>query len=151
MRFRKRIYVSAMSDQRVFPMIDYEDAERAIEFLADAFGFVEERDVRYTEPDGRISHAQLSLDGGEVMLGGSIDGYRGPDRHAAECAIAQTWLDTQHIVDGVLVHVDDLDAHFRRARTAGARILSPIEEGGPGRRYRAADVEGHRWMFMERP
>jgi uncharacterized glyoxalase superfamily protein PhnB len=43
-----------------------------------------------------------------------------------------------------------VDAHFRRAREAGATILSEIETGGPGKRYRAEDLEGHRWMFMQR-
>jgi hypothetical protein len=27
--------------------------------------------------------------------------------------------------------------------------LSEIEEGPPGRRYRAEDLEGHRWVFFE--
>jgi uncharacterized glyoxalase superfamily protein PhnB len=54
------------------------------------------------------------------------------------------------IVDGVLVYVDDVDAHYDRAKKAGATILSPLEDGGHGRRYRAEDLEGHRWMFMER-
>ena len=139
-----------MSEQRVYPMIDYEDAVGAIEFLTTAFGFVEDRERRYTEPDGRISHAQLSLDGGSIMLGGSIDGYQGPDHHASTCDHARAWLDTPYIVDGVLCYVDDVAAHFERARAAGARILSEIEEGFPGTRYRAADLEGHRWMFMQR-
>jgi len=46
--------------------------------------------------------------------------------------------------------VDDLDLHFNRARAAGAMILSEIEEGPPGRRYRAEDLEGHRWFFFEK-
>jgi uncharacterized glyoxalase superfamily protein PhnB len=53
------------------------------------------------------------------------------------------------IIDGVLVYVDDLDQHFTRAEAAGAMILSEIEEGSPGRRYRAEDLEGHRWFFFE--
>jgi uncharacterized glyoxalase superfamily protein PhnB len=54
------------------------------------------------------------------------------------------------VIDGVLVYVDDIDAHFARAAAAGAIILSEIEEGPPGRRYRAEDPEGHRWFFLER-
>ena len=53
-----------------------------------------------------------------------------------------------YIVDGVLVYVDDVQAHFERAKAAGARILSEPEEGP--RRYRVEDLEGHRWYFMER-
>ena len=52
-------------------------------------------------------------------------------------------------IDGVLVYVNNLDRHFERANQAGATILSVIEEGPPGRRYRAEDLEGHRWFFVE--
>jgi PhnB protein len=54
------------------------------------------------------------------------------------------------VVDGVLVYVDDVDAHYTRAKAHGASILSEPEDGFPGRRYRAEDPEGHRWMFLER-
>jgi PhnB protein len=46
--------------------------------------------------------------------------------------------------------VPDLDAHFERASSVGATILSEPEEGGAGRQYRVEDVEGHRWMFAQR-
>jgi uncharacterized glyoxalase superfamily protein PhnB len=55
-----------------------------------------------------------------------------------------------YIIDGLLVYVNDMDGHFERATRAGAKILSPIEASPDGRRYRAEDVEGHRWMFVER-
>ena len=43
------------------------------------------------------------------------------------------------------------DAVAERAQKAGATILSEVESVGvPGKRYRAEDLEGHRWMFMER-
>ena len=41
-------------------------------------------------------------------------------------------------------------ARAEQARAPGAAILSEVESGGPGKRYRAEDLEGHRWMFMER-
>jgi PhnB protein len=46
--------------------------------------------------------------------------------------------------------VDDIDSHFTQAKREGATLLSEIENGGPGRLYRAADLEGHRWMFVQR-
>jgi uncharacterized glyoxalase superfamily protein PhnB len=55
------------------------------------------------------------------------------------------------IVDGVFVEVDDIDAHYERARAAAATILSELENN-PGvgqRQYRAEDIEGHRWMFAK--
>ena len=65
------------------------------------------------------------------------------------CEHARLWSQTPYIVDGVLVYVDDLDAHYAHARAAGARILSEPTDTGHGRSYRAEDVEGHRWMFSE--
>jgi uncharacterized glyoxalase superfamily protein PhnB len=53
-----------------------------------------------------------------------------------------------YIVDGVLVYVDDVQAHFERARAAGARVLSEPESDEHGTRYRVEDLEGHRWMFI---
>jgi uncharacterized glyoxalase superfamily protein PhnB len=55
------------------------------------------------------------------------------------------------VVDGVLVYVTDVDTHFAQASAADATILSEPEDGFPGRRYRAEDVEGHRWMFLQQP
>jgi uncharacterized glyoxalase superfamily protein PhnB len=55
------------------------------------------------------------------------------------------------VIDGVLVFVPDVEAHYARAKEHGATILSGLEEGPPARRYRVEDLEGHRWMFMERP
>ena len=52
------------------------------------------------------------------------------------------------MIDGVLVYVADIEAHFERATREGATILSGLEDGFPGRRYRAEDLEGHRWMFI---
>ena len=55
------------------------------------------------------------------------------------------------MIDGVLVYVDDVAAHFARAREAGATLLSEVESGpGGSLLYRAEDLEGHRWMFMQR-
>ena len=54
------------------------------------------------------------------------------------------------VIDGVLVYIADIGAHFERAKREGAVILSELEDGCPGRRYRAEDLEGHRWMFMTR-
>ena len=64
---------------------------------------------------------------------------------------AATWSAAPWVIDGVLAYVDDIVAHFERAKDAGASMLSGIESGPEGSRlYRVEDVEGHRWMFMQR-
>ena len=84
------------------------------------------------------------------MLATPSPNYQSPKRHRENCAAARRWSTVPYIIDGVLVSVDDLDRHFARAKSAGATILSEIEEGPPGRRYRAEDLEGHRWFFFEK-
>lgn len=132
--------------QGVVPMIAYRDCHAAIEWLATAFGFKETTRI---ESDGRISHCELDTGHGHVMLATPTPDYEGPALHRRHCASTDAWLSVPWVVDGVLVYVDDVDAHFSRASAAGAEVLSPPEPGPPARRYRVQDVEGHRWMFME--
>ena len=132
----------------VIPMIAYEDGVAALDWLAKAFGF-QERD-RWVEPDGTLSHGEMQTGDGVIMLATPTPHYRGPKRHRETCEQARKWSEVPYIIDGVLVYVDDLDAHFARAKAAGATILSEIQDDSQGRRYRAEDLEGHRWFFFER-
>jgi uncharacterized glyoxalase superfamily protein PhnB len=132
----------------VIPMISYEAGVAALEWLSRAFGFREV--TRLTTGDGQLSHGEMEAGDGLIMLATPTPDYQCPKRHREVCEQARKWSTVPWIVDGVLVYVPDLDRHFRRARKAGATILSNIEEGPPGRRYRAEDLEGHRWFFMQR-
>ena len=134
--------------QTTVPMRTYEDAGAMADWLCEAFGFHESGE-RFHDEEGRVNHAELSYGDGEVMLGYAGPDYRGPRRHAEECDQARRWLDNPFAVDGVLVHIEDLDAHLALARSAGAEILRGPEDQPWGRRYTAADPEGHRWMFVQ--
>ena len=46
--------------QRAAPMLSYEDVGAAIEWLGRAFGFRELEDERYTDAEGRVTHASSS-------------------------------------------------------------------------------------------
>jgi uncharacterized glyoxalase superfamily protein PhnB len=121
--------------QTIFPILRYEDARGAIRFLCAAFGFIE----LFSVPEsGRIvRHAQLKLGTNVVMLGT----VRPDDGMASPVLLG---VSTQ----ALYVYVEDLDAHFERARAAGAQIVSPPEETDFGsREYHARDVEGHLWTF----
>ena len=132
----------------IVPMLSFENVAAAIDWLARAFGFQEATTERYTEPDGRISHTEMRLGDGAVMLGHPSDHYEGPRRHAEKCERARRWREPGYVVDGVHVMVDDVDAHFRRAKEAGATLLSEPEDKPYGERvYRVEDLDGHRWMF----
>ncbi|HKV89526.1 MAG TPA: VOC family protein [Candidatus Dormibacteraeota bacterium] len=119
-----------------------------MDWLASAFGFHERE--RRVEGD-RLTHGEMETGGGGViMLATPSPHYRGPKRHRETCADAARWQEVPYIVDGLLVYVDDVDAHYERAKEAGATILSEVDETPDGKRYRAEDIEGHRWMFIQR-
>src|SRR5574341_459427 len=98
--------------QTIFPILRYNDAREAIRSLCATFGFVELFSVPATGPV--VRHAQLKLGTNIIMLG-SIrpdDGMTSPE---------VSGVATQ----ALCVYVEDLDAHFERARAAGAEITSP--------------------------
>jgi len=130
-------------------MLAYENGPAALDWLCKAFGFHER--ARMLDESGRLSHGEVEADGGGViMLATPTPDYQSPKRHREHCEAARRWSAVPWIIDGVLVHVADVDEHYRRAKAAGARILSEIEGGFPGKRYRAEDCEGHRWMFLQK-
>jgi uncharacterized glyoxalase superfamily protein PhnB len=132
----------------VAPMLSYEDVGAAVEWLCAAFGFTDGG----TFTDGeRVTHANLLTGGGVVMAGWPGPDYRNPKHHRQACEDARHWLDTTFVVDGVYVAVEDIQAHYDRARAAGTTILSDLEENDAvGQwQYRAEDLEGHRWMFAQ--
>jgi uncharacterized glyoxalase superfamily protein PhnB len=135
--------------QRIFPMLAYEDGPAAMDWLIRAFGFSEVE--RWVGDDGLLAHGELELGGETVMLATPTPEYRCPKRHREECDQARRWSEVPYVIDGVLVDVDDVDAHCARAREAGATILSePADQSGIGiRHYRVEDLEGHRWMFSQ--
>jgi len=136
--------------QRIVPFLGYEDAAAAIEWLERAFGFTEDRDARY-EKDGTITHAELDVGGATIYLSTPRD-YASPRRLRETSDLARRAYDNPWVIDGHFVEVDDLDAHYDRARSAGATILREPEDPGIGQRiYSAEDLDGHRWMFGQKP
>jgi uncharacterized glyoxalase superfamily protein PhnB len=120
---------------RITPYLLYEDVSRAIDWLTDAFGFREQ--LRVPGPDGKTSHAEMRLSDGVVMMGCPGPDYQSPRRLG-------------HVTQNVYVYVDDVDAHFLRARDAGAGILEePTDQFYGDRRYGATDPEGHCWYFAQ--
>jgi len=138
----------AQEAQGVVPMLSYADGVAALEWLARAFGFRESE--RMMGGDGRLAHAEMETGGGLIALATPTPDYEGPRRHRERCEQARRWSQVPWVIDGLLVYVEDVGAHHDRAKAAGAVILSAPEDGPPGRRYRAEDLEGHRWMFMQR-
>lgn len=130
------------------PMIAYENGPAAMDWLATAFGFVERE--RMVNDDGVLDHGEMALDDAVIMMATPSPDYQGPRRHREHCEAAAAWSTVPYVIDGVLVAVADLDAHYARAKAAGAMILSEPTDNPYGRSYRVEDIEGHRWMFLQR-
>jgi uncharacterized glyoxalase superfamily protein PhnB len=136
--------------QRLVPFLGYEDAAAAIDWLCAAFGATENAEARRSAADGTIGHAELDLEGSTIFLS-TPENYVGSRRHRESCEIERRMHDNPWVIDGLLVEVDDVDAHHARAVEAGATIVREPEDPGVGYRlYTAEDLEGHRWMFGQR-
>jgi PhnB protein len=118
----------------VIPYLAYADATKAIDFLCRAFGF-EER-FRYPMPDGSIGHAELGLGASRLMLATASESFGLASPRDLPLLHAQIYC-----------RIDDADAHFARARDAGATIVEEPSNQHGARIYRALDPEGHRWIF----
>jgi uncharacterized glyoxalase superfamily protein PhnB len=118
---------------RITPYLLYEDCAAALDFLSKAFGFNEQ--LRIPGTDGNITHAEMSLADGFIMMGTPGPDYENPTRHG-------------YVHATVYVYVDDVDKHFERAKAAGAKIISGPEDQLYGdRNYTAEDPQGQQWGF----
>ncbi len=73
--------------RQAIPMLSYEDVGAAVDWLTNAFGF-RETGQRYTDQEGRVTHAELELDG--ALLGWPGPEYQSPDHHAQICNHARS-------------------------------------------------------------
>jgi len=112
------------STRRTFyPLVNYADPAKAIDWLEKAFGF--EPSEVHKGDDGQIVHAQMSYDTGVFMIS------QAPTAGA-----------------GIYVAVDDPDAHHDRAAAAGAEItMDLVDQPYGSREYGAKDLEGNAWYF----
>ena len=120
----------------VVPVLVYEDAGKAAQWLCDAFGFAERLRAEW---HGVVMHAQLVVGDrgdGAIMLGRQGAQFRAP--RAGE------------VSQYVHVTVENVDAHFEHAKQRGARIVdAPADKPFGERQYTAQDPEGHRWTFSQ--
>jgi uncharacterized glyoxalase superfamily protein PhnB len=112
----------SMPAATVMPVLEYDDLDEAIAWLRGAFGC----EVRWQAGSHR---AQLAVGDG--------------------CVVASERYEELGL-GGVLVRVEDVDAHFERAVAHRAYIEKPPANHEYGeRQYTALDLRGHRWTFSE--
>ncbi len=120
---------------RVMPIVFYDDVAAALEWLQKAFALKTRTSM--AGPGGAIVHAEVELLDAVIMLGAASDeqGSASPKRLPA-------------VSQSIYLYVDDVDAHFRQAKAAGATIMSePADMFWGDRLYYAQDCEGHHWNF----
>jgi uncharacterized glyoxalase superfamily protein PhnB len=135
---------------RISSSLFYEDAAAAIDWLCRVFGF--EVRLRVEGEGGRIEHSERVYGDGLVMVGEASGKASRTVPLPSASPRAQGGANTQTLC----VFVDDVDEHCEQARAAGAEIIQGPETHDYGedywadRVYRAVDLEGHHWWFMQR-
>ena len=123
---------------RITPHLFYDDVGAAIDWLVEAFGF--EIRLRMTDKDGAVVHGDLEMADSLVMVGLASEGAGRESPQSLGGKVSQR----------LYVFVDDVDAHFERARSAGAEVMSePREQFYGDKVYECVDLEGHRWKFAQ--
>jgi uncharacterized glyoxalase superfamily protein PhnB len=113
----------------VLPHVVYQDVAKATEWLTRIFGFSEH--YRYGEP---VSGAQMYAGKACIM----VRNARG------EGSPAQLGYGTQSLT----IFLDDVEAHYARVKSAGAKIVEELHETIYGEfQYGVEDLDGHHWLF----
>ena len=119
----------------VTPYLIVTGAANAIEFYKKAFGATEI--MRLTQPDGKIGHAEIQIGSSRVMLADEVldMGFWSPRSLGGSGT-------------GIMLYVDDVDAAFKRAVEAGAKMLQPVKNQFYGDRSGTlSDPFGHMWTI----
>jgi uncharacterized glyoxalase superfamily protein PhnB len=117
----------------VTPHLVCAGAADAIEFYRKAFNAVEEG--RLPDPNGRIMHAMIRIEGSAIML---------VDEMPEWGALGPKSLKGSPVT--IHLYVADVDGFVRRAVDAGAKITMPVADQFWGDRYaKLEDPFGHHW------
>jgi PhnB protein len=123
----------------VTPTLTISGASDAIEFYKKAFDAKEIN--RFSGPDGKsVMHAEIRIGDSAIMLSDEIPqmGALSPKSTGGPSG-------------GIYLYVNDVDAVFNKAVSAGAKPLMPIMDGFWGDRIGTiSDPFGHRWTIATR-
>ena len=115
------------------PYLVMDGASKALEFYKHAFDATER--MRLPAPGGRVGHAEMTIGDSIVMLADEHDemGARGPRTYGGSPV-------------SLVLYVEDADATVKKAVSAGAKLVNPVENKFYGDRMGTIeDPFGHRW------
>ena len=114
----------------VLPHVHYQNLAEAIAWLTNAFGFQE-----YYRYGNGPAGGQMWVGKAAIQVRQVRDGEKSP---------SQFGFGTQSFT----IFLDDVDAHYARAKAAGAKIREQPHETEYGEyQYAAEDLDGHHWLF----
>ena len=119
----------------VTPYLIISGAAQAIEFYKKAFGAKEL--LRLDCGGGKLGHAEIQIGNSIIMLADEMPemGYRGPQ------ALGGTPV-------SFMIYVEDVDARFKQALNAGAKVFKPVQDQFYGDRSgTVTDPYGHVWTI----
>lgn len=111
----------------VAPYLIVDGASRTIEFLVQAFDA--QRLRHFTDPAGKIMHAEVRIDDTVLMIADSAEGWPSIAAH-------------------VHIYVLDVDATYQRALAAGAvSVQAPVKKDDADKRGGVKDAGGTTWWI----
>jgi PhnB protein len=122
----------------VTPSIFVAGAAKAIDFYKKALGA--EEVMRFPGPDGKIMHAEIRVGDSPIMLADEMPEYggKGPTSYGGTPV-------------SLFVYGDNVDAAWKRAVDAGAKVLQPLADQFWGDRGGCLeDPFGHHWWLAQR-
>lgn len=117
----------------ITPYLIFADAAKAIEFYQQAFGAVEL--FRMPTPDGKVAHAEIKIGNAPLMLAGEYPdmGYHGIQHYGGSPV-------------SIMLYVEDCDALFHQAVSAGATVKQELKDQFYGDRSGSVtDPFGYSW------
>ena len=117
----------------VTAQLTFDNAAQAIDWYKQALGAQEVS--RAPGPDGKLMHAELRIGDSRIMLNDPVMGGKGPKTLGG--SPASLWL-----------YVEDCDALFNRAVSAGGQVRMPMGDQFWGDRCgTVADPHGYSWTI----
>src|SRR5581483_12525396 len=112
---------------RIASGLYYTDPHKAIDWLCEAFGF--EVQIQVDGEGGKLVHSELVYGGGLIMVSdAACDRAKWPHRKAPrEIGNRNT--------QSLMLYVEDLKAHYERAKAAGAEVLQEPKVSDYGEEY----------------
>jgi PhnB protein len=115
------------------PYLVVDGAAKALDFYKHTFDATER--MRLPAPGGRVGHAEISIGDSVIMLADEHHdmGARGPRAYGGTPV-------------SLVLYVPDVDATVKKAVSAGAKVINPVEDKFYGDRMGTIeDPFGHRW------